>query len=139
MSAFETATEFFHACETLQGWAGCKKFAAPEALFSAQCEPLTDIHSAEGYCDWMADLGKGPLEGCEYELHSSSWDEENQTAIFFATITGTHSGEGGPVPPTQQQTQSQYIYVLTMNGEGKVERMCKVWNASWTLRELGWT
>ncbi len=27
---------------------------------------------------------------------------------------------------------------LTMNGEGKVAKMAKVWNASWTLKELGW-
>lgn len=28
MSAFDTATNFFHACETLQGWEGCKEFVA---------------------------------------------------------------------------------------------------------------
>ena len=26
MSAFETATDFFHACETLKGWEGCKQY-----------------------------------------------------------------------------------------------------------------
>jgi hypothetical protein len=29
MSAFEDATKFFHACETLKGWAGCKQYVAP--------------------------------------------------------------------------------------------------------------
>ncbi len=43
MSAFENATQFFHACESLKGWEGCKQYVAPEALFSAQCEPLVDV------------------------------------------------------------------------------------------------
>ena len=138
MSAFETATKFFHACESLEGWAGCRDHVADGATFSAQSEPLTDVHTVEDYCEWMAGLGKGPLEGCGYELHSASYDEENRTAIFFATFTGTHVGDGGPVPPTGQQTNSHYVYALTMDGDGKVAKMCKIWNAPWALKELGW-
>ena len=47
-------------------------------------------------------------------------------------------GEGGPIPPTNKTTNSQYVYALTMNGDDKVERMCKVWNATWAIRVLGW-
>ena len=86
MSAFETATKFFHACETLQGWPGCKDYVVAGAPFSAQSEPLTDIQSVEAYCEWMAGLGKGPLEGCEYELHSSSYDEASKNGHFFRNV-----------------------------------------------------
>ena len=86
----------------------------------------------------MAGLGNGPLKGCSYTLHASSYDETNHTATFFATFTGSHVGEGGPVPPTNKETNTDYVYALTMNGEGKVEKMCKVWNAPWALKELGW-
>jgi len=88
---------------------------ADGAALAAQCELLTDISSVEGYCEWMAGLGKSPLEGCAYELHSSSYGEANRTAVFFATFTASHVGEGGPVA-----------------------KMCKVWNAPWALGELGW-
>ncbi len=138
MRAFETATNFFHACETLQGWEGCKDYVATGATFSAQCEPLVDIHLVEDYCEWMAGLGKGPLAGCEYELHSSSYDENNRTALFFATFKGKHASDGGPVAPTQQQTTTDYVYALTMDSTGKVAKMCKIWNAPWALKELGW-
>ena len=138
MSAFETATKFFHACESLKGWEGCSDYVATGATFSAQCEPLVDISTVEAYCEWWAGLGGGPLKGCAYEVHSSSYDEASKTALFFATVTGSHVGEGGPVPPTNRQTKANYVYVLCMNDEGKVEEMCKVWNAPWTLRELGW-
>lgn len=138
MSAFENATKFFHACESLQGWAGCEDYVASGATFEAQSEPLTDITSVEAYCEWMAGLGKGPLAGCSYDLHSSSYDEGNRTAHFFATFSGTHVGEGGPVPATNKQTNTQYVYALTMDTDGKIERMRKIWNAPWALKELGW-
>ena len=138
MSAFENATRFFHACESLQGWEGCREYVAPDASFEAQCEPLADVRSVEAYCEWMAGLGSGPLEGCSYHLRSSSYDEANGIAVFFATFTGAHVADGGPVPPTNKRTNTDYVFALTMNGDGKVQKMCKVWNASWALRELGW-
>ncbi len=138
MSAFETATQFFHACETLEGWEGCKQYVAPGAGFSAQCEPLVEIDTVEGYADWMAGLGSGPLLGCSYDLHSSSYDDSTRTAMFFATVHGTHSGDGGPVPPTNQQTNTHYVYVLTLDENDLISSMVKVWNAPWALGELGW-
>jgi len=138
MTAFDSATEFFHACEGLQGWAGCQQYVAADAGFVAQSEPLVDIASVADYCEWMAGLGTGPLSGCSYALHASAWDEANQTALFYATFHGAHVGEGGPVAATGQETHSHYVYVLKMNAEGKLVHMTKVWNAPWALGELGW-
>jgi len=59
-------------------------------------------------------------------------------ATFFATYHARHAGDGGPVPPTNRETQSHYVYVLEMDGEDKVARMTKIWNAHWAMRELGW-
>ena len=138
MSAFENATCFFHACETLQGWDGCRQYVAPDAPFAAQSEPLVDVKTVEAYTEWMAGIGNGPLEGCSYDLHTSAWDDRSQTATFFATFKARHVGDGGPVPPTNKETSTDYVYVLTMNGDGKVAKMTKVWNAPWCLKELGW-
>ncbi len=138
MSAFENATRFFHACEGLQGWAGRREYVADGATFSAQSEPLVDVDSVEGYCEWMAGLGKGPLEGCGYTIQSSAWDEDNRTALFFGIFSGKHVGEGGPVPPTGQETRSDYVYALRMDDDDRVCAMTKIWNAPWALKELGW-
>jgi hypothetical protein len=138
MSAFESATQFFHACETLKGWDGCQQYVAAGAPFTAQCEPLVDVKTVEAYTEWMAGVGKNPLKGCSYDLRASAYDERNRTAVFFATFTASHVGDGGPVPPTHKQTKTDYVYVLTMNSDDKVEKMCKVWNAPWALKELGW-
>jgi len=138
MTAFETASKFFAACEAPEGWEGCRQYVADGAPFTAQSEPLAEINTIEAYCDWMAAIGKITAPGASYDLHSASYDEATRTAVFFATYHARHTGEGGPVPPTNRETHSHYVYVLTMNDDNKVARMVKVWNASWALRELGW-
>jgi len=120
MDLFETATKFFHTCESLKGWDACKDYVADNATFFAQCEPLTDIKTVKDYVGWMTGLGTITAPGCTYELHTSAYDEANKTAIFYATFTGTHSGEGGPIPPTNKTTNTHYVYVLKMNNEGEM-------------------
>lgn len=138
MNAFKNATSFFHNCESARGWEACREYVADNAQFSAQSEPLTEVKTVKDYVDWMDGLGSITMPGCSYDLHTSAFDEENNTAIFFATFNGTHTGEGGPIPPTNKTTHSEYVYALKMNSDGKVENMTKIWNASWALRELGW-
>lgn len=138
MTSFKNAEKFFHNCESIAGWDACKDYVADNAEFSAQSEPLTDIKTVKEYVDWMTGFGTGIAPGAKYELHTSAYDEANQTAIFFATYTATHSANGGPVPPTNQTTNSDYVYTLKMNDDGKIISMKKIWNAPWAMRELGW-
>lgn len=138
MSAFENAKKFFHACEAAAGWDACKQYVAENAPFVAQSEPLVEINSVEAYCDWIAAFGTVTAAGATYDLHTCSYDEENNAAVFFGTYHAKHTGEGGPVPPTQKEVHSHYVYVLTMNADNKVEKMTKIWNAPWAMRELGW-
>ena len=86
----------------------------------------------------MAGLGTITAPGATYDLHASCYDERTRTAVFYATYHATHTGEGGPIPPTGKTTHSDYVYVLTMSGDNKVAKMVKIWNASWAMRELGW-
>ena len=138
MDLLENAEKFFHNCESAKGWEACKDYVAQNAKFNAQSEPLVEITAIKDYVDWMAGLGGITMPGSSYEINASAYDEGKNTVLFFATFTGTHSGEGGPIPPTNKTTNSHYVYALKMNGDGKVESMTKIWNASWALRELGW-
>ena len=52
----EVARAFFDACETGKGWEVCQQFCTPDAGFSAQAEPLDDVHTLERYTDWMKGL-----------------------------------------------------------------------------------
>ena len=138
MNSFEVAKKFFEACDAPLGWEGCKQFVQEGAQFSAQSEPLADIDSVQGYCDWMAAFGTVTSPEGRYELHSASYDENSNTAMIFATYHGKHTGEGGPVPPTHKETATQYVYILKMGEDSKVAQMTKVWNAPWAMNELGW-
>jgi len=138
MSNFENAQFFFHACESIKGWDACKEYVTEGATFGGQCEPLLEISTVKEYVEWMTGLGTVTAPGCTYKLHTSSYDESTKTALFFATYTLTHTGEGGPVPPTNKTANADYVYSIKMNDEGKITAITKIWNASWTLREIGW-
>lgn len=136
--AFNVAKQFFNACEAPLGWQGCQEYVASGATFSAQSEPIAEITSVEGYCEWMHGFGTVTAKGATYTLHTQAWDADNNTALFYATYHATHVGEGGPVPPTGEATNSDYVYAIKMNDENKVQHMTKIWNAPWAMNELGW-
>ena len=104
MSGFKNATKFFHTCESVKGWDQCSEYVAPDASFSAQCEPLVEFTTVEEYVNWMTGFCETIAPGGGYERHSSSYDDATRTAMFFGTYTLTHTGEGGPVPPTNKET-----------------------------------
>ncbi|MDT0553417.1 hypothetical protein [Urechidicola vernalis] len=138
MDVFENATQFFHNCESAKGWEFCKEYVDDNAIFTSQNQALSEVNDVKTYVDWIYNLSTITMPGCTYKVHASAFDENKNTAIFFGTFSGTHLGEGGPVPPTNKSTNTDYVYALKMNEAGKVEKMTKIWNAPYALRELGW-
>jgi predicted ester cyclase len=130
------AWHFFDACETGGGWEKCQKYCASDATFSAQSEPLTDVHTLQAYTEWMKGL-LGFMPDGRYELKSFATDEERHNVSAYAVFHATHSGEGGPCPPTGKNTSADYVYVMQFDG-AKISHMTKIWNAPWTMKELGW-
>jgi hypothetical protein len=60
----------------------------------------------------------------------------NNVAIF-GIFRGTHTGEGGPVPPTGKGVEADYVYVLDFEGD-KISHMTKIWNDGISMQQLGW-
>lgn len=135
-SISETAKAFFDACENGKGWEVCKAYCTPGATFAAQAEPLADTKTLAGYTDWMKGMMSLMPDG-SYEVKSWAVDEQRRNVTAYAVFTGTHTGEGGPVPPTRRKTSSDYVYVMDFDGD-KIAHMTKIWNAGWAMRELGW-
>jgi predicted ester cyclase len=131
-----TAWKFFDACETGRGWEGCRAFCHESASFASQAEPLAEISTLEGYADWMKGL-LGPIPDGRYELKAWATDEDRNAVMAFAVFHGTHSGEGGPVAPTGNKVAADYVYVMEFDGD-RIRHVTKIWNAPWSLRELGW-
>jgi predicted ester cyclase len=132
----EVAQAFFEACETGKGWEVCQRYCTPEATFSAQAEPLADLHTIQQYTDWMKGIFT-PLPDGRYEVKSFAVDEERSNAIAYGVFFATHTGEGGPVPPTGKSTSTDYVYVMDFEGD-RIRHLTKIWNAGYALKQLGW-
>lgn len=130
------AFDFFDACETGKGWEICKAFCHEGATFSAQADALADVTTLEAYVEWMKGL-LVPLPDGNYDLKSFAADLDRNTVSAYAVFNGTHTGEGGPVPPTNKNTASDYVYCMQFEG-GLISHMTKVWNDQRALRDLGW-
>ena len=132
----DTARAFFEACESGGGWEACSAFCAPDATFSAQVEPLADVHTLKEYAEWMKGL-YAIMPDARYELRSFATDSERRNVCAYAVFSGTHSCEGGPVPPTGRSTSSDYVYVMDFS-DGRIRHLTKIWNAGLAMKDLGW-
>jgi hypothetical protein len=106
------------------------------ATFSAQAEPLLEIKTLEGYTNWMQGLLTFVPDG-RYDLVSFGVDSERKSVAAYAVFYGTHTGQGGPCPPTGKSTKSDYVYVMQFEGD-KIKHMTKIWHAGLAMKEFGW-
>jgi predicted ester cyclase len=132
----ETAKQFFVTCETGKGWESCKEYCHPSASFSAQAAALAEITTLEAYTEWVKGL-LTPIPDSRYELQSFAVDEDRNVVIAYAVFRGTHTGEGGPVPPTGKAVETDYVYAMEFEGD-KIRHMTKIWNDGFALQQLGW-
>jgi predicted ester cyclase len=130
------ARKFFDACETGKGWAVCSEWCTPDATFAAQAEPLADVRTLHQYTDWMKGLLTFVPDG-RYELQSFGIDEHTSSVSAYGVFKGTHTGIGGPCPPTGKSVSSDYVYVMFFDGD-KIKHMQKIWHAGLAMKELGW-
>lgn len=131
----DIAADFFMACETGKGWAGCSAYCTPGATFSAQAEPLAEMTTLEEYTGWMQGLLTVLTDG-SYEIKSFGTDAARQNVAVYAVFTGTHLA-GGPCPPTGKTVHADYVYVMQFEGD-RIAHMTKIWHSGLTLKALGW-
>ena len=137
MSAITTvARQFFDACETGKGWEGCRAWCTADASFTAQAEPLAEVRTLRDYCDWMKGVLSFMPDG-RYEVKSFATDDDRNSVCAFGVFRATHTGQGGPVPPTGKSMTTDYVYVMEFAGH-KIRHMTKIWNAGWAMRDVGW-
>ena len=131
-----TASKFFEACETGKGWQTCRQYCHPNATFAAQTGVLQDVKTLEAYTDWMKGMFTLVPDG-SYELRSFAVDTERNNVAAYGVFRGTHTGQGGPVPPTGKSLEADYVYVMQFDGD-RIRHMTKIWNDGISLKQLGW-
>lgn len=136
MTISDTAHAFFEACETGKGWDVCRQWCHDDATFSCQSDALAEVTSLAGYAEWAKGL-LGILPDGRYEMKAFATDAGRDTVVATAVFHGTHTGEGGPVPPTGKAVATDYVYAMTFDG-GRIRHMTKIWNDGQALRALGW-
>jgi predicted ester cyclase len=99
-------------------------------------EGAPGVDSLEAYTEWMKGL-LTPLPDGRYELRSFAVDEARSHVVAFAVFRGTHTAEGGPIPPTGRSVAAEYVYVMEFDG-GRIRHMTKIWNDAHSLTQLGW-
>jgi predicted ester cyclase len=132
----DIAEKFFEACETGKGWEACKPYCLPEATFSAQAGILTGVDTLQAYTEWMKGMFT-PFPDGNYELRAFAVDQDRKKVVAYAVFRGTQSGEGGPIPPTGKQIETDYVYVMDFEGDC-IHHMTKIWNDGITLKQAGW-
>jgi predicted ester cyclase len=132
----EVAEIFFTACDTGKGWDVCKAYCTPDATFSAQAEPLLGLKTLAEYTDWMKAIST-VLPDARYDVKSFATDAARHNVSAYGVFHATHTGPGGPVPPTGRKMSTDYVYVMQFTGD-KISHMTKIWNAGLALKDLGW-
>ncbi len=136
MSSIEETEQFFDACETGKGWEACQQYCQPQATFSAQADALAGVDTVEAYTESRKGL-LTPVADGRYEVRSFGVDEDRNNVTAYAIFRGTHTNDGGPVPPTGKEVEADYVYIMEFEGE-QIRHMTKVWNNVVSLKQLGW-
>jgi predicted ester cyclase len=132
----DTAERFFDACETGKGFEVCKQYCHPGATFSAQAGARAGVVTLQAYTEWMKGL-LTPLPDGRYEVRSFAVDKDRNNVAAYGVFRGTHTGEGGPVPPTGKKVEADYVYVMEFDGD-RIRHLTKIWNDGISLKQLGW-
>ena len=75
-----------------------------------------DVKTLEGYTDWMKGIMTLFPDG-RYELKSFAIDETRNNVSAYAVFHATHTGHGGPVPPTGRRMSTDYVYIMHFEGD----------------------
>jgi hypothetical protein len=136
--ALQNATVVMDTLDTAGDFDNIAHLVAKDAPFMCQADALKDISTVERYMEWMTGFATNIAPGCSYKIHCTSCDEGTEMVSSFRTFTAKHTGEAGPVPATNKETNTDYCYIVKMDDDHKVESLTKVWNDGNAFKDLGW-
>ena len=73
----------------------------------------------------------------QYELKSFALDEARDCVVGYRIFRGTQTGQGGPMPPTGKEVESDDVVITEFDGD-RIHHMTKIWNDVAALKQLGW-
>ncbi|MGB6243608.1 hypothetical protein [Gordonia sp. (in: high G+C Gram-positive bacteria)] len=138
MNALDVAVKFFHACESAEGWSGCRDYAAADATFHSCAPSYRGMETLNDYCEQVAGAFQTTFAGSAYELVASAHDAATDTVIVQGLSLAEHTGDGGPVPPTRIRARIPFVYSMQMGPDNKIAHVEKIYDEASSRRQLGW-
>ena len=71
-----------------------------------------------------------------YSRESVDGTFSNKVSVY-GVFSGSHTGEGGPVPATGKSVAADYVYGMAFEGD-KIRHLTRIWNDGATMQQLGW-
>ena len=130
------ALQFTEANDAGGGWDACRAFCHPGATFAFQGELLGGIDTVEAYTDWIKG-NQQTFPDFGGDVRAVGVDEERHCVMVYGANWGTHSGEGGPVPPTGKRFEVEGVNVISFH-DGKIRHMTLVVSDAAIAKQLGW-
>lgn len=135
--------QFLYYLDNGKGWESCKAYCVdePTCTFDCQCDCLRGVNTIAAYALWKQDFCNNITPGFTIRVHSCSVCMETMTVTYVATFHGKHTGPNGPVPPTQRECHTEYVYVVQLDesdNDNKVQSVKKIWNDTYARKQLGW-
>lgn len=132
----DTALQFIQDVEAGKGWAACRQYCHPDAAFSSQTGNFAGIDTVEGYAEAMkASFATFPDYGGD--VRSCGVDDQRRHVIVYGRSWGTHTGEGGPVPPTGKRFEIDAVGVMAFDGD-LIRHLTVVADGASVAQQLGW-
>lgn len=135
-SPAELATRFHEACMTGEGWAACKTYCVPGATLRHDTAMLAGIDTLAAYAEFLKSVHTF-MPDFGFEVRSLGVDEERGRVLLHYGLWGTHTGEGGPQPPTGKRFVSESVLVFEFDDD-RIRHVTKLWNDADTMRQAGW-
>jgi len=140
MSTLEqTAERFLQTVKPGQGWEAWQPFCHPDAGFRKLGTSAVGMEVHESLPDFAESTKVlvALFPDLRQELRSLAIDEEQDIAIAYMVTKGTHTGEGGPVPPTGQAFEVDVVWIMQFEDD-RMRHLTLVMHDPVVDEQLGW-
>jgi predicted ester cyclase len=135
----QTAERFLRNVKPGQGWDAWQPFCHPDASFRKLGTSAVGMEVHESLPEFAEStkLMAALFPDLRQDLRSLAIDEEQNIAIAYLVAEGTHTGEGGPVPPTGKAFEVDVVYVMQFE-EDRIRHLTMVMHDLVVDKQLGW-
>eukprot|EP00937_MAST-01D_sp_MAST-1D-sp2_P007696 g7696.t1 len=134
----DTARELFHLLESGQGGPEIVNGYCVEGGAQFSCLALPQFSTVEDFCIYKQAIATQVAPDAKVELLHLATNEEE--VMLMAQMTATHTGLGGPSPPSNpaKRMAVQYSYVMHFDMANKLTELKMVFDICTMYRAWGW-